>query len=287
MEELNYLKYMLDEEKSLNTHFEPYGKVYFHSNENLRGYIPDMSNKSVLTVSSSGDHLLNLMGKGCTNIDTFDINRFSPLFSDLKLYSVLGLKFNDACVFLNTLDRKLYNRFKYYLPDEERAFFNFLFKNYDNDQIISILFNFQYVDFVNNNNYFDKDTLLRIKNNLSKLRHEHFCCDMFSLNNYLNHNYDAIFLSNISEYVYDVGKFVKFIDTLRDKLNKGGRIYYAYLYDNNMAFPLDMIRSINQSFYSDFDPYIYSDIINSTEIINIESAMNPGTSKDSVLVLRK
>lgn len=287
MEELDYLKSVLKNGKSLDINFGTYSRVYFHSNENLSQYIPDMSNKKVLTVSSSGDHLLNLMGKGCTNIDTFDINRISPLYSDLKLYSVLALKPQNSYIFLSTLDKNLFFKFKRYLPDNERHFFNYLYKNFDIDDIASFLFNIQGVDFIKNNNYFDIDVLLRIKKNLSHLRHNHFCCDMFSLNNYLTHNYDAIFLSNISEYVYDVDKFVRFISELKKKLNRNGCIYYAYLYDNNLQYPLDMVRSINKNFFSDFDPYIYYNIINDTEVINVESAMNPGTSKDSVLVLRK
>lgn len=65
-----------------------YQKSYYSTNEFIQGYLNlfNLNNcQEALTVTSSGDHIFNLITKGVYNIDTFDTNRLSE-------YIAIGLK---------------------------------------------------------------------------------------------------------------------------------------------------------------------------------------------------
>jgi len=270
----------------LDYEFGSYGKLYHHTNENLNAYIPNTFNKRVLTVSSSGDHLLNILSNGSFRVDTFDINRFSPLYQSMKLYSIRNLPSNDAYIFLNTLSSELYFKFNKFLPKREKEFFNFVY-SHDMDEIAYKLFYLQNINNIVNNKYFDLDVLEYLKNNLRRLVGNHFCTNIYGLSDFIIDKYDYIFLSNISEYIKNVDDFLHFLIYLKLCLNNNGAIYYAYLYEKEATSVIDGIKSINKNFEQKFDPKRYYDIIDSTEIMSFKSAEFPETSKDSVLILRK
>lgn len=273
-------------DKSSNDDFGCFGKLYHHTNENLKAYIPDLRSKSVLTVSSSGDHLLNILSRGCLNIDTFDINKFSPLYQNLKLCSIKFLPSFESYEFLNSLMPDLYYKFNCFLPKCEKSFFNYVF-NYDIDEIAFKLFYLQKIDNIINNNYFDMSVLKYLKHNIRKLNNTHYCCDIYRLPLFLTHKYDYMFFSNISQYVKNVDDFIYLICYLKFFLNDGGCIYYAYLYEKEVLNSLDGIKSINDNFFNKFDFYKHKDFVSSTDFLSFSSAEYPNTKKDSVLFLKK
>ena len=285
MEEINKLRELFNS-KDYSNEFGSYGKLYHNTNENLKAYIPDTYNKRVLTVSSSGDYLLNIMSKGCFRIDTFDINKFSPLFQTLKLCSIRNLSCDDSYEFLNSLSPELYFKFNSFLPKKERNFFNYVFDG-DVDFHFYKMFYIQSINNIINNNYFDLDVLKFLKNNLRRLENNHFCTNIYGLSNYINENYDYIFLSNISQYVENIDDFLHFIGYLRFHLNRNGCIYFAYLYEKEVTDAVQGIKNINDNFYSKFDCAKYYDLIDNTDVMSFNSAEYPDTSKDSVLILRK
>ena len=57
--------------------FQEYDRVYPYTTELIDGYMRDSQDKTVLSVVGSGDHYLDLVCKGATTIDSFDINRLS------------------------------------------------------------------------------------------------------------------------------------------------------------------------------------------------------------------
>ena len=92
--DINAVKYLINYtlingiEPSSNTPFSKYSRGYFCTNENIKKYLELVKveqDTKALSVLASGDHVFNLITKGITNIDTFDINR-------LSLYIALGLK---------------------------------------------------------------------------------------------------------------------------------------------------------------------------------------------------
>ena len=50
--------------------------IYPFTSENIAGYMEDLdlTDKKVITVTASSDHILNAIAQGATNITTFDIN---------------------------------------------------------------------------------------------------------------------------------------------------------------------------------------------------------------------
>lgn len=287
MEEMKEIyKVFNNKSNFLNTEFRTYGKLYHHTNENLKAYIPNTSNKRVLSVSSSGDHLLNIISKGSFRVDTFDINKFSPLYQNLKLYSIRYLSCKDSYEFLNCLSPDLYFKFNGFLPKKEKEFFDFVFEHYIDD-IAYKMFYLQDIDNIINNNYFDFDILNYLKHNLRRLEHNHFCTNIYGLSSFMIGQYDYIFLSNISQYVKNVDDFFHFINYLRLYLNKNGAIYFAYLYEKNVTDVIDGIKSINDHFYKKFDPLKYFNILYSIDFMSFNSAEFPDKNKDSVLILRK
>ena len=287
MEEMKEIYKIFNNKKSFfNNEFGTYGKLYHHTNENLNAYVPDTFGKRVLSVSSSGDHLLNIMVNGSFRIDTFDINRFSPLYQNLKLYSIRHLSSENAYEFLNCLSPDLYFQFNGFLPKKEKEFFNFVFEHYIDD-IAYCMFYLQTINNIINNNYFDLDNLNYLKQNIRKLEHNHFCTNMYGLSSFMVGNYDYIFLSNISQYVKNVDDFLHFIDYLRLCLNKNGAIYFAYIYEKEVKNAIQCVKLINKNFENKFDPLKYSNILDNIDFMSFNSAEFPDKKKDSVLILRK
>ena len=56
--------------------FASISKIYSFTTENISGYFNylDFKNKNVLTVSASGDHIINAFYKGARSVTGFDIN---------------------------------------------------------------------------------------------------------------------------------------------------------------------------------------------------------------------
>ena len=208
----------------IDNNFEPYSKLYPHTNENLKDYIPDLTNKKVLTVSASGDQLLNIIGSGATKIDTFDINKYSPLYQNLKLSAARYLEYEFAKEFLSRLNKKIYYMFNFNMPSKDREFFDYLFRYYDEDVIYEKLFELESKYYKLNNNYFDVYKFHYIKRNIRKIEHNHYSVNIYQLPNYLQDKYDYIFLSNISEYALNVDRFLRFITYLKYFLNDNGKI---------------------------------------------------------------
>ena len=274
--------------KVTKQNFTKYGDIYAHTNENLKGYIPNLSGKRVLTVSASGDQLLNIMGKGSLNIDTFDINSISPLFQNLKMYAIRYLPIEDSYVFLDKYDKDLYFKFNGSLPKYEKEIFDYMYKNYSLEDICYYLFYPQFTINKNNNNYFDKNVLKKIKLNLKHLEHKHFETEFYRLTNYIVNKYDDIFLSNISHYSKNPTYFLNYImDLYNHYLEENGSLYYAYIYNEKIDDVVSAIKHIGKSYESIIGITLNKYLVNNTELLHIDSADYPGQTKDTVLVLRK
>ena len=289
MEELDEVKKRFKSKNktiSIDNNFEPYSKIYPHTNENLKEYIPDLTGKRILTVSASGDQLLNIIGRGATQIDTFDINKYSPIYQNLKLSAVRYLEYEDATKFLSKLDKKIYYKFNLSMASKDKEFFDYLFKYYEEKEIYERLFELDNRNFKNNNNYFDEVVFNYIKRTIRKIELKHYSVNIYQLPNYLSGKYDYIFLSNISEYALNVDRFLRFITYLKYFLNEDGKIYYAYIYKTYEKNVLNGICSINNSFKKFFNPQDYFDLVESTEIMNVKGAENRNKC-DSVLILKK
>jgi len=73
------------------------GAVYAFSNENLGGYMPTLcaGAKSALVVASSGDHVINAVANGVTEVTAFDYSNRQLMFCELKLRAMAKLSYHD------------------------------------------------------------------------------------------------------------------------------------------------------------------------------------------------
>ena len=59
----------------------------------------DLKDKSLLTVGSSGDQVINASLKNCKDITVLDINPFTKYYFNLKKAAILTLKYEEFCKF--------------------------------------------------------------------------------------------------------------------------------------------------------------------------------------------
>lgn len=70
-----------------------FSEIYPFTTENISGYINnfELKNKSLLTVGSSGDQVLNAIANDCEDITVLDINPYTKYYYYLKVASLIGL----------------------------------------------------------------------------------------------------------------------------------------------------------------------------------------------------
>ena len=270
--------------KQLGDDFGKYGKLYFCTNENLKDYIPDLTNKKVLTVSASGDHLLNCACEGATNIDTFDLNYYSSLYQELKIQAALNLDDDELYTFYECLYYPTYIRLRKKLSEKARELFDFLYHNYSYNQIMNLLFYPRDVNSNDVNKYYIDGRLNVLRDNLKKLVHNHFHTNLYNLPYFLEDKYDTLFFSNISHYT-EPESFISYLKYLSEYfLNDNGEIYFGYIYNTNDTYtPTDGIKHINDKYsqYKDLKSFV-----GHVEVKIIDSAEYSG-SNDAVLVYHK
>ena len=134
-----------------------YSKIYSFTTENIDGYINyfDLNNKSLLTVGSSGDQILNSFYNGARDITLFDINEYAKYYVYLKIAAILSLSYMEFKLFFfkygispfkrNTymFSKELFNKIKDNLrlfDHESYLFFDELFSLYNPNDIRDRLF---------------------------------------------------------------------------------------------------------------------------------------------------
>jgi hypothetical protein len=228
------------------------GQIYPYTTENLSGYMPkiiDNETQSVLTVSASGDHIINAYLLGAKKVDAFDCNILSQFYSNLKITALKNLELKDFKYFIETLDFEIYLDIRGELETLEREFFNSAYNYFSSGKEIrrSPLFNNKFPSkesnlyLQNENNYrlaqqkvkSTKLVVSDVENLVSKIMDE-------KKKEKRNTKYDVILLSNIADYAYKTyapnegslerfnGRVVAKLDSL---LNKNGKIIAAYIYD--------------------------------------------------------
>ena len=72
-------------------------EIYPFTTENIAGYIDyfDLQDKSLLTVGSSGDQIINAAFKGAKDITLLDINPYAKYYYYLKAAGILELNPTD------------------------------------------------------------------------------------------------------------------------------------------------------------------------------------------------
>lgn len=237
------------------TNFEFYfDTIYNFTTENVAGYMDkfDLKDKSLLTVGSSSDQVLNAYYCGCKDITLIDINPFIKEYFYLKKAAILTLDYEEFFKFMSiqgdknfnfkALNKRTYRNVSENIDDRDSKRFWDEILGGHNKQIVKLkLFSFDTMsndEIKNQNNYLmTEENYKQLKSKIKKLKPKFIVEDIYEYQ--LDKKYDNIFLSNIADY-YEVDSTHKLYKRLQDNnLNKDGKILVSYLYKTNKDTPYE------------------------------------------------
>lgn len=276
-----------------------FNKIYPGTTENIRGYIDlfDLENKSLLTVGSSSDQVINACFNGCQDITLIDINPFTKEFFYLKKAAIETFNYSEYLEFLSfygdffknskALNIEALNKILPIMEDKESLiFWKYLFENFKVQKIKRNLFNndiqLKY-ELIYSNKYLENENnYQKIKSKIKNLHPYFINSDIYNYE--LKRNYDNIFLSNMPDY-YEVDETYQLFDKIKSNLNEHGKIQITYFYDTDINTKyLDIYCPIYNlkktlSLFQETELYTFNGTPNRKKEMPID--------KDSILVYKK
>lgn len=284
-----------------------FSKIYPFATENVSGYIDyfELEDKSLLTVGSSGDQVLNAFYNGARDITLFDINEYAKFYVYLKIAAIMSLSYKEFKAFFfrhgltpfvrnqHMFSKDLYNKLKDNLrlfDYESFLFFDELFSLYEPTKIRERMFDDdedRNVVIKGINNYLkDEESYNRLQSIIRKISFRFINGDLFE--DAVDGKFDNIFLSNLCTItsLENLKSLLQKLD--RNNLNNGGSIQLGYLW--NASFDSDNFKDDWKDIYK---------IPKSKELLKdfiTEAHQIPGprdilwedpTKKDLVLIYRK
>ena len=190
-----------------------FDKLYSFATENVQEYFNNLEieNKSLLTVGSSSDQVINGIILDAKKITLLDINPNTKHYFELKKAAILSLNRKEFIRFLydDKLNLEDYKKIKKELENnskEDAIFWNELFKKYNYRQISKDLFS---TDLLSKDTIIKENNYLTTRNSFNEIKEKIRYADVdfknaniFDLKNSLNNEmYDRIVLSNILQYI--------------------------------------------------------------------------------------
>lgn len=267
-----------------------FDSIYPFTTENIAGYMRDLdlTNKKVITVTGSTDHILNIVARGGSDITTFDVNPLTEQYMNLKLSAFRNLDFKDFVNFLLydskiSLDKTIISSLD--MSDFSREFWLERLREFNNDGRrlrSSKYFNRKYFNpdsKVWQNLYLNEDGYKLVKERLCNVRIKFLNSSLENLE--INEDFAYMFLSNISDYIgmmYEKNGLVRYRDLMNKFLERVKVIYMAYLYDVGNSNPRSEIDDLNR----------IEEVFDSYEIKKFRSALEAYEEKqDGVIILRR
>lgn len=283
-----------------------FSQIYPFATENISGYIDkfDLKDKSLLTVGSSGDQVINAILYGCKKISVLDINPYTKFYYYLKIASILDLNLDEFMTFLrfkrypstfkdnkDVFNSQLYNKIKTTLRNldyESYLFWDELFQSFNPIDIRNNLFSLDedHNRIITKSNPYlqNQDSYEQVRNKLKTISPTFIIEDLFKVE--LQEKYDNIWLSNIGTYLSR--HFVKIMtDKLAKSLNNNGQLLISYLYkttkdtkyndDWSPIYDLEKVFSLLKEYNPDLISFIGVDGLK----------FEDSDSKDAILVYRK
>ena len=267
---------------------ERFSSIYLFTTENIAGYMEklDLTNKRIITVTGSSDHIINAILKGCNDITTFDINPITKYFMDLKLSLIRELSYKEFLNFLlydtdKTFDYNIIKKLD--LDVESKNFWlNRLAEN-ENDGLkmkYSGIFNlnhFEYQNKIKCNLYLNEKKYVILKKRIKNIKIKFLKTNIKDLK--LTEKYDYMFLSNISDYIntiYEKDYLDNYKKLIFNFSKKVKIIYFAYIYDINSIEKRSEIDNIDN---------VYK-IFGNIRIIKFQSSLlnKNDNTEDAVLI---
>ncbi len=310
------IKYMNETKTNFNLQdidikrFNSLSQIYSFTTENIAGYFEylNFTDKNILTVSASGDHIINAFYKGAKTVIGFDINYLALIFTELKLVALEQLEYEEFLRFFminekddidknkNALDYEIYsNRLKKYLSKNVLEYWDMIYQNFNNNGYEvrnSYIFNNKYDNNnikINSNLYLKSEfdyniakekirekEIILINSNYKDININ--CHDLPNLE-----NCDIILMSNISDYIKNLynessNYLEKYINEIIYKFkNQNNQIVCAYLYDIQ-----------NNEYRSEIDnPILRKNLFNKLDITYIEKNFKSviDNCRDSVIII--
>ena len=239
--------------KSKLTNFGKYDDVYFWTNEQLSKYkVYDLSNKNVLTITSSGDHMLYAILNNAKEVDCFDVNFLCKFLATLKVAMIKAFSYDDFFKYMDTLfnkgvlsehnNKKIFDFLEPYLKPLEinfwRSYVDFINENESNCMFLKNDYHCR----KKNNPYYKKENYDILKTKINNCNISYYDMDIINIKEKLNNKkYDVIFLSNIITKIKDFGmldknKQLEFIYDLFTFLNNGGELYDYHFFNDSDDF---------------------------------------------------
>ena len=232
-----------------STGYSDYGSLFLFSNELLRECPKEkLDNKSILTLTASGDHIISNILQDANNITAFDINKFAKYYVALKLAMIKTYDYNK---FINLLHTSYVTR--NYLNENGKVIETILSdvkNNLTKDEIlfwktyINICFNHPCRSFrrlyrkiganynIYNSLYSDDKYYKELKSRLKYINISYIDSDLFALKENTNKNFDFIYLGNLLGCMGNKDQ-AKSLDYLYDLLGNDGSIYaYGEVFNN-------------------------------------------------------
>ncbi|MBQ8681711.1 MAG: DUF3419 family protein [Bacilli bacterium] len=189
-----------------------YAPIYLFTTENIKGIINniDILDKNILTVSSSSDHIFNMLLAGAKSIECYDINIFTKYYYYLKAACVKTFTYDEFLLFFfptrfknRVFDDNLFYWVIANIEDSQaKEFWSSLFKEYGGKKIyysnlfINLYFKSTYMEC---NNYLNnEDSYKALQQRLNNYNYKFYLVDIFNNIKVLpNKKYDFLYLSNI------------------------------------------------------------------------------------------
>ena len=284
-----------------------FSKIYPFTTENIAGYIDyfDFDDKSLLTVGSSGDQILNAFYNGARDITLFDINEYAKYYVYLKIAAILSLSYKEFKAFFfrhgltpfvrnhHMFSPELYEKIKgnlRLLDYESFLFFDELFSLYEPTKIRERMFDDdedRNVVIKGMNKYLkDEESYNKLQAIIRKISFRYINGNIFEED--VNGKFDNIFLSNLCT-IANLEQLKSLLQKLdRNNLNSGGSIQLGYLW--NASFDSEEYKADWKEIYKMpiAKDYLKDFITEAHQIPGPRDILwDDPTKKDLVLIYRK
>lgn len=228
------------------TSFGNFDPSYLWTNEDMKLYPKEnLKGKNILTITSSGDHALNVILNGGSMIDSFDVNIFSKYVSALKIAMIKKYGYYDffkrmdwienmESLNFNSKENIIDSIMEYLSYDEYLFWSTFEYLRINNKVNFNDVINVY--GSLKKNAYTDAFSYNKLKRNLKKAKITYYDSDIMDIEKSVNKKYDRVFLSNVLEYVL-ASNGPRFVNNYNDAMIKLDKILLPssiiYGYDFN------------------------------------------------------
>lgn len=266
---LKTMEYLRKPKSIMNPEFTSNCAMYVFTSENLNEYIKKLkpAGKDILTVTGSGDQLINLALSDGRRVDNFDINQNTYFMTQLKIAALKALDYDEFLNFFCSCDHlemthlgitpfqksvepndlvfdfKTYLRIRPYLEDTSAFFWNLIYEDFQFDgkklSSSALFYDAPRREAISNNEYLQsEENYNKARENINQVEINFMECNLLDVHT-LTSTYDIILFSNIYEYLTDEWysviseeAFVNYIkEQVSPRLNEDGVIAVAYQYN--------------------------------------------------------